>query len=192
MIVLLLGLLLFLGVHSVRIAADAWRSAQIARVGEGKWKGVFSLVSAVGFFLIVWGYSQSRLDPLVLWSPPVWTRHFALLLTFVAFVLIAAAYVPGTRIKAAIGHPMVAGVTLWALAHLIANGMLADVVLFGGFLVWAIALFAFSRRRDRDAGIVYPAGSLSRDALAAAIGGVAWIVFAVWLHLWLIGVRPLG
>ncbi len=192
MIVLLLGLLLFLGVHSVRIAADAWRSAQIARVGEGKWKGVFSLVSAVGFFLIVWGYSQSRLDPLVLWSPPVWTRHFALLLTFVAFVLIAAAYVPGTRIKAAIGHPMVAGVTLWALAHLIANGMLADVVLFGGFLVWAIALFAFSRRRDRDAGTVYPAGSLSRDALAAAIGFVAWIVFALWLHRLLIGVQPLG
>jgi len=81
---------------------------------------------------------------------------------------------------------------LWALAHLFANGMLADVVLFGGFLGWAIALFAFSRRRDREAGIASPAGSLSRDALAAGIGGVAWIVFAVWLHLWLIGVRPLG
>jgi len=192
MIFLLLGLLLFLGIHSVRICATPWRTAQIARVGEGKWKGVFSLVSLIGFFLIVWGYGQARLDPLVLWIPPVWTRHVAALLTFVAFVLIAAAYVSGTRIKAAIGHPMVAGATLWAFAHLIANGMLADVVLFGGFLGWAIALFAFSRRRDRDAGIVYPAGSLSRDALAAAIGGVAWIVFAVWLHLWLIGVRPLG
>jgi len=86
---------------------------------------------------------------------------------------------------------MVAGVTLWAVAHLIANGLLADVVLFGGFLAWAIALFAFSRRRDRDAGTVYPAGSLSRDALAAVIGGVTWSVFVLWLHLWLIGVRPL-
>ena len=192
MIFLLLGLLFFLGVHSVRICAAPWRTAQIARVGEGKWKGVFSLVSLVGFFLIVWGYGQARLDPLMLWNPPVWTRHVAALLTFVAFVLIAAAYVPGTRIKAAIGHPMVAGVTLWALAHLFANGMLADVVLFGGFLVWAIALFTFSRQRDREARTLYPAGSLSRDALAAAIGGVAWIVFALWLHLWLIGVRPLG
>jgi len=191
MIVLLLGLLLFLGVHSVRIGADPWRTAQVARVGERQWKGVFSLVSLVGFFLIVWGYGQARLDPLVLWNSPVWARHAAAMLTFVAFVLIAAAYVPGTRIKAAIGHPMVAGVTLWAVAHLIANGLLADVVLFGGFLAWAIALFAFSRRRDRDAGTVYPAGSLSRDALAAVIGGVTWSVFVLWLHLWLIGVRPL-
>ena len=192
MIFLLLGLLVFLGVHSVRVFADPWRTAQMARVGEGKWKGVFSLASLSGFFLIVWGYGQARLDPLVLWGPPVWTRHVAALLTFVAFVLIAAAYVPGTRIKAAIGHPMVAGVILWAAAHLLANGMLAEVVLFGGFLVWAIALFAISRRRDGEAGIVYPAGSLARDALAAAIGGVAWLVFALWLHLWLIGVRPLG
>ena len=191
MIVLLLGLLLFLGVHSVRIGADPWRTAQVARVGERQWKGVFSLVSLVEFFLIVWGYGQARLDPLVLWNSPVWARHAAAMLTFVAFVLIAAAYVPGTRIKAAIGHPMVAGVTLWAVAHLIANGLLADVVLFGGFLAWAIALFAFSRRRDRDAGTVYPAGSLSRDALAAVIGGVTWSVFVLWLHLWLIGVRPL-
>lgn len=192
MIFLLLGLVLFLGVHSVRIGAAPWRAAQIARVGEGKWKGVFSLVSLVGFFLVVWGYGQARLDPLVLWSPPMWTRHVAAPLTFAAFVLIAAAYVPGTRIKATIGHPMVAGVTVWALAHLIANGMLADVVLFGGFLMWAIALFAISRRRDREAGTVYPAGALSRDALAAVIGGTAWIVFALWLHLRLIGVRPLG
>ncbi len=192
MIFLLLGLLLFLGIHSVRICAAPWRIAQIARVGEGKWKGVFSLVSLVGFFLIVWGYGQARLEPLVLWNPAAWTRHVAAPLTFVAFVLIAAAYVPGTRIKAAIGHPMVAGVTVWAAAHLIANGMLADIVLFGGFMVWAIAAFASSRRRDREAGTVYPAGSLSRDALAAAIAGVVWIVFALWLHLRLIGVRPLG
>jgi len=192
MILLLLGLLLFLGIHSVRIYAAPWRTAQIARVGEGKWKGVFSLVSLVGFFLIVWGFGQARLDPLVLWHPPVWTRHVAALLTFVAFVLIAAAYVPGTWIKAAIGHPMVAGVKVWAVAHLIANGVLADVVLFGGFLVWAIAAFAASRKRDREAGTVYPAGSLSRDAIASLIGGIAWIVFALWLHLRLIGVQPLG
>ena len=192
MVILLFGLILFLGVHSVRIGADSWRTAQIGRVGEGKWKGIYSLVSLAGFFLIVWGYGQARLDPLVLWSPPVWTRHVAAPLTFVAFVLIAAAYVPGTRIKAAIGHPMVAGVKVWAVAHLIANGTLADDVLFGGFLVWAIADFVSSRRRDREAGTVYPAGSLSRDALATVIGGVAWIVFAFWLHLALIGVRPLG
>lgn len=192
MIVLVLGLVIFLGLHSVRIVADDWRGATLARVGEGRWKGVYSMLAAVGLLLIAWGYGLTRTAPVELWSPPVWTRHAASLLTLVSFVLLAAAYVPGTRIKAAVGHPMVVGTKVWAFAHLLANGRLADVVLFGSFLVWAVVLYAASRRRDRRLGIRYTAGPLSRDLVAVAAGGVAWVVFALWLHAWLIGVQPFG
>jgi uncharacterized membrane protein len=187
---LILGLIIFLGVHSVRVVAVDWRTARIERIGEGPWKGLYSLASVVGFVLIVWGYGQARLDPLVLWTPPWWTRHLVPPLTILTFILVAAAYVPGTRIKAWLGSPMVLGVKLWAFAHLIANGTLAATVLFGSFLAWAIVDFASSRRRDRAAGVVYPAGSLARDAMSILIGIVAWVVFAFWLHGWLIGVRP--
>lgn len=192
MILLLTGLLIFLASHSVRIFAEDWRTARVASMGEQKWKSVFSLVSIVGFVLIVVGYGQARLDPVVLYAPPVWTRHLAALLTIPAFVLLVAAYVKGTRIKASIGHPMVAGVKIWAFAHLISNGTLADVLLFGSFLAWAVLDYLAARRRDRAAGTVYPVGPLSRDILAVAIGLVAWAVFAMWLHGVLIGVRPFG
>jgi uncharacterized membrane protein len=192
MTALTVGLLIFLGTHSVRIFADDWRTRQIARLGEGKWKGLYSVVSAVGLVLIVWGFGLARSEPTFLWTPPLWTRHVAALLTVPAFTLVAAAYVPGNRIKARLGHPMVAGVKVWAFAHLLANGTLAGVVLFGAFLAWAVADFASARRRDRRAGTVYPSGSLARDAVAAIIGLGAWAVFAFFLHGWLIGVRPFG
>ncbi len=192
MTVLILGLLLFLGAHSVRIFADDWRSRQIARLGGGKWKGLYSAVSAVGLVLIIWGYGLARTDPVLLWSPPLWTRHVAALLTVPAFILLAAAYVPGNRIKAKVGHPMLAGVKVWAFAHLLANGTAAAVVLFGAFLVWAIAAFATARQRDRRAGTVYPAGALARDAVAVIVGLIAWAAFAFLLHQWLIGTRPFG
>ena len=192
MTTLVTGLVLFLGVHCVRIVADDWRSAQIARIGERKWKGLYALLSVVGFVLLVWGYGQARLDPVVLWNPPAWMRHVGALLTLPAFVLVVAGNMRGTRMKAALGHPMVLGVKLWAFAHLIANGTLAAVVLFGSFLVWAIVDFASLRRRDRALGTVYPPGSIRRDLLALAIGVVAWVAFAFWLHGLLFGVRPFG
>jgi uncharacterized membrane protein len=190
MIVLVLGLAIFLGVHSLRIFADDWRSAQMGRIGENAWKGLYSLFSLVGLVLIIWGYGLSRSTPVELWSPPVFTRHLSGLLMLLSFVLLAAAYVPGTRIRQVLGHPMVLGVKTWAFAHLIANGRLGDLVLFGAFLLWAIVLYAASRRRDRKAGTVRPRGSASRDALAVVIGIVAWAAFAFWLHAALIGVRP--
>jgi len=190
MIVLVLGLAIFLGVHSLRVFADDWRAAQIGRIGENAWKGLYSLFSLVGLVLIIWGYGLSRSTPVELWSPPVFTRHLSGLLMLLSFVLLAAAYVPGTRIQQVLGHPMVLGVKTWAFAHLIANGRLGDLVLFGAFLVWAIVLYAASRRRDRKAGTVRPRGSASRDALAVVIGIVAWAAFAFWLHAALIGVRP--
>jgi len=189
---LVLGLAIFLGTHSVRIFAESWRGARVAAMGLNAWKGIYSVASILGFVLLVWGYSVARGTPVVLYSPPVWTKHVAALLTIPAFILLAAAYVPGTRIKRAVGHPMVAGVKSWALAHLLANGTLADVVLFGAFLVWAIADYIAARRRDRAAGTVYVVGPITRDATAVVVGLIAWAVFAFWLHGALIGVRPFG
>lgn len=187
---LILGLLLFLGTHSLRIVADGWRAQRIARLGENGWKGLYSLASALGLGLVVWGYGLARAEPVVLWAPPGWTRHLAALLTLPAFILIAAAYLPGNRIKAAVGHPMVAGVKVWAIAHLISNGNLADALLFGAFLLWAVADFRSARQRDRAAGVRYPAGSAARDGMVIAAGAGAWALFAGFLHAWLIGVRP--
>lgn len=192
MTLLLLGLALFLGVHSTRIVADGWRTATIARVGEKPWKGIYSLLSIAGFVLLVIGYGAARQSPVVLFAPPVWTRHLAALLTIPAFVLLAAAYVPGNAIKRAVGHPMMAGVKVWALAHLIANGTLADVLLFGTFLAWAVLGFIAARRRDRAAGTTYRVGPGSRTAIAVVVGLVAWAVFAFALHRPLIGVAPFG
>ena len=187
---LILGLVLFLGVHSVRIVADPWRSAQIANIGEMRWKGVYSLLSAVGLGLIIWGYGLARAGDVVLWVPPLPMRHLAAALTLPAFILLVAAYLPGSHLKAKVGHPMVAGVKLWALAHLLANGNRADALLFGAFLAWAIADFIAARRRDRIAGRTYPVCCWTRDASVVAIGTLAWAVFAIWGHAWLIGVAP--
>jgi len=189
MTLLVLGLAIFLGSHSVRVFADGWRTARVKSMGEQKWKMVYSLVSIAGFVLVVIGYGQARAAGVALYAPPAWGRAGASLLTLVAFVLLAAAYVKGTRIKAAVGHPMVAGVKVWAFAHLLANGNLADVVLFGAFLAWAVLDYVAARRRDRAAGTVYPVGPVSRDVIAVVAGLVAWAVFAMWLHGPLIGVR---
>jgi uncharacterized membrane protein len=190
MFILVLGLVIFLGVHSTRVLAEGWRLQQVERLGERRWKGLYTLASLSGLALIVWGFGLARHQPVVLWSPPAWTRHVAALLVLVAFVLVTAAYVPGTRIKAAIGHPMLAGVKVWALAHLLANGTLADLLLFGSFLLWAVVAFVSSRRRDRAAGTSYPAAGLGRDGLAVVVGIVAWALFAHFGHRWLIGVDP--
>ena len=192
MIYLVLGLVLFLGVHSSRMLAGDWREHTVQRLGTGPWKGVYSLLSLAGLVLLIWGYGQARQMPVQLWSPPVAMRHVAALLTLVAFILWAAAYVPGNQIKARLHHPMVLGVKTWALAHLLANGTLSGGVLFGSFLAWAVALFVVSRKRDRAMGTVYPAGTAGRTALTVLVGLLAWAAFAMWLHgLW-IGVRPLG
>jgi len=192
MLLLILGLVVFLGVHSVRLFADPWRSRQIAALGQNAWKGLFSVLSIGGFVLVVVGFGQARQHPQLLYVPPVWLRHANALFTLTAFVLVAAAYVPRNHVKAAVGHPMLAGVKIWALGHLLAAGMLHDVILFGAFLVWAMADFTASRRRDRRAGVVYPPGTLAGDLLAAAIGFGAWAAFAFWLHARWIGVAPFG
>ena len=189
---LILGLILFLGVHSLRMVGEGWRTRARASAGEATFKGVYSVLSILGFALIVWGFGVARQSPVQLWSPPVAMRHVAALLTLVSFILLAAAYVPGNSIKARLHHPMVLGVKVWALAHLLANGNLAHGVLFGSFLVWAIWNFAASRRRDRLTGVTYPPGKGSATAITVVVGIAAWLAFALFLHGWLIGVRPFG
>lgn len=189
---LILGLLIFLGAHSVRIVADDWRTQTRARIGALPWKGLYAVVSLLGFVLIVWGFGLVRQQPVQLWSPPVALRHLASLLTLLSFVLWVAAYVPGNIIKERIHHPMVVGVKVWALAHLLANGNLGHVILFGSFLVWAIVDFISARRRDRALGTRYPGGTAGATGITVALGVAAWIAFALWLHGLLIGVRPLG
>lgn len=192
MLLLILGLILFLGMHSARLFAADKRASFIAAKGPLAWKGIYALVSIVGFVLIIYGYGQARMSPTWLWISPVWTRHLAALLTIPAFILIVATYIPGSCIKARVGHPMLLGVKFWALAHLIANGSLADLLLFGGFLAWATALFVVSRKRDRAAGVSYGKGRPVMDAVVVVVGLVAWAAFAFYLHGAWIGVKPMG
>ena len=191
MALLAIGLLIFLGVHSIRMAIPEWRERKIDRLGEGPWKGLYSLASLFGFALIIVGFGDAGVqDPI--WQPPFFMRHVTALLVLIAFILIAAAYVPGSRIKPALGHPMVLGLKSWAFGHLLSNGQPRDLLLFGAFLVWSVIAYTNMRRRDRAAGVVYPAGTLKGDVIVVAVGVIGWALFAFVLHGLLIGVRPLG
>jgi len=192
MLILLLGLAIFLTNHSVRLVAPGWREGFIAEYGEKTWKLLYSVFSIAGLVLIVYGYGLSRSDPVFVWNPPLATRHVAALLVLLAFILLAAASIKGNHFKAKLGHPMYAGVKLWAFAHLIANGRLGDILLFGAFLAWAIAGFSINRRRDRLAGVAPVAANGKQTMIAVVAGTLAWAVFTFWLHRLLIGVPPIS
>ena len=191
MALLVLGLIVFFGIHSVRVWGEPWRLRQIATRGAGTWKLAYSVASLAGLALLIWGYGAARVDSPVLWTPPHFLRAVTALLVLVAFVLLAASGVPG-RIKAALGHPMTLGIKTWAFAHLLSNGSLADVLLFGSFLAWSVLVFSAARRRDRAAGVQRTPGRLTYDATAVVVGALAWVAFARWGHQWLIGVNPMG
>lgn len=190
MAVLLLGLVIFLGVHSVSIVNEPWRDRMVARMGEWPWKGLYALAAISGFVLIVWGYGLARYDPVVLYAPPLWLRHVTILLLVPVFPLLLAAYLPG-RIQAAARHPMLLATKLWAVAHLLANGMLADVVLFGAFLAWAVVDWISMKSRTQRS---IPSAPTSRvNDIIVLVGGLAlYVAFVLWLHTWLIGVSPIG
>lgn len=190
MLVLLIGLVIFLGVHSIGLFAHDWRQDRVERLGLQRWKGIYALIALVGLVLVIWGFGQARMAPTWLWVPPVWTRHLAALLTIPAFILLVATYLPGSHIKARVGHPMLLGVKFWAIAHLLANGTLHEMVLFGAFLAWAVALYIVLRRRDREAGVQRVAVGASRDIAVVVVGLALWALFAVKLHELLIGVPP--
>jgi uncharacterized membrane protein len=186
MIFLISGLVIFLGIHSISIVAPAARDRWAAAMGPNLWRGVYSLISLAGFVLLVHGYGLARQSPTVLYVPPLWLRHVVLLLMLPVFPLLFAAYLPG-RIKSALKHPMLVAVKTWALAHLLANGMLADVLLFGGFLAWAVVdRISLKRRVARP---IAGASASPWNDVIAIIGGLAvYGVTLLWLHRVLIGV----
>ena len=178
MLTLSLGLLLFLGVHSLQALAPDWRAQRQAQWGEWGYKGVYSLISLAGIALIVMGYAQTRTEPVLLWTPPRALVHASMLLMGLSMVLLVAAYWPGNRIRIRLRHPL-------------ANGSLADLLLFGAFLLWAVAVFRSARRRPAPAAAT--PGRLGATLLTVAVGGALWALF-LWggLHARWIGVNPLG
>jgi uncharacterized membrane protein len=188
---LIIGLLLFFGVHSVAIFAPAWRNAMAARLGDAPWKALYSIVSVIGFILLVHGYAAARAEPIVLYSPPMWTRHLAALLMLPVFPLLFAAYLPG-RIKSAVKHPMLTATKAWALAHLLANGTLADVLLFGGFLAWAVLdRIAVGKRSVPQKTLLPAVASRFNDVIAVVGGLIVYVIFVAWAHQRFIGVAPM-
>ena len=200
MALLILGLVLFLGAHSTRIFAENWRQAVLERLGDKAYKGVYTLVSLVGFGLLIYGFDQVRWESPALWTPPLWVKHVAALLMLLSLVLLACAYAPRNAIKAKLHHPMVLSVKVWALAHLLANPRVADVVLFGAFLLWSVLDFRAARKRDRlaaaaseEAGtLVVPEVSAAATWRAVGIGVVVWSFLLSHGHVLLFGVSPLG
>lgn len=189
MTLLIIGLALFFATHSVAIVNEPWRNAMVARLGLGPWKGLYSLVSIAGFLLIVKGYAAARADPIVLYTPPGWLAHLALLLMLIVFPLLLATYLPG-RIKTRAKHPLLSATKFWALAHLFANGTLADVLLFGGFLLWAgVDRISVKHRAPR----AVPAAPASKynDAIVIAGGLALYALFVLWAHRYLFGVSPI-
>ena len=189
MIYLVLGLVLFLGVHSISIVAPAWRDRTQARLGNA-WRGLYSLISIAGVIFIVWGYGIARRTPVMLYAPPAWTHYITAVLMLPVFTLFLAAYLPG-RIKGALKHPMLLSVMLWAVAHLIATAMLANVVLFGSFLVWAIVDRISFRWRTQRPLPMAPSTKMN-DGIAIVAGLLVYFVFEHWLHVRWIGVQPLA
>lgn len=191
MLFLILGLILLIGMHLLPVAAPHTRDAFTARHGRMAWRILFSLTSLAGLVLVVWGFGETRSHPVFLWTPPLWTRHAAVLLNLVAVILVTAGYVPGNHLKKALAQPQYAGIKLWALAHLLANGRLGDVILFGAVLAWAVIAFAITRRRDRSLGVVHAPGTGSGTLFTVLAGAAAWALITFSLHRLVIGVPPI-
>jgi len=206
---LILGLILFLGAHSVRIWADGWRNQTIEAYGEKAFKGVYALVSILGFYLLVVGYGEARLQTVALWNPPIFTKHISMLLMLLSSILLVATYIPRNHFKMRLGHPMVLSVKVWALSHLLANGNLADLVLFGSFLIWAVLNFRSARARDRalllNLNVTEEAAGESiaesesahqpklLSTIITLVGGMAiWVLITFVLHAKIVGVSPMG
>ncbi len=189
MLLFIVGLVVFLGIHSVAIVAPAWRDAQVAR-HEGAWKGIYSLISLVGLVLLIYGYGMARQVTPVVWSPPTFMRHIALLVMLPVFPLFLAAYLPG-RIKTMAKHPMLLSVKFWTLAHLLANGTLVDMILFGAFLAWAVADRIAVKKRPVPRVVPGAPPSAANDAIALIGGLVVYAAFIAGVHRWMVGVSPL-
>ncbi|HSV59015.1 MAG TPA: NnrU family protein [Variovorax sp.] len=191
MSLLVLGLIVFLGVHSVSIVAPAWRDAQVERRGERVWKGLYALASLAGLILLIYGYGAARQTPVVLYTPPPLMRHIAMLLMLPVFPLLFAAYLPG-RMQRSVKHPFLLAAMLWAAAHLLANGTLADVALFGAFLAWAVADRVSVGKRAVPHRVPGAPPNSRNDILALVGGLLVYGVLLLWAHVWLTGVPLLA
>ena len=189
MTLLIAGLILFLGTHSISIFAEGFRDSMAAKSEIG-WKVIYSLLSLAGFVLLVMGYADARLGATVLYTPPMWLKHVSALLLLPVFILFWAPYLPG-RIKTATKHPQLVALKLWAVAHLLVNGSVADIVLFGSFLAWAVIDRISLKRRQPRAVMGAPAGAIN-DVILVVVGLATYVVFAMWLHVRWIGVAPFG
>jgi uncharacterized membrane protein len=187
---LVAGLILFFAAHSASIVAESWRDRMVARLGEMRWQGLYSLVAAVGLILIVQGYGAARGTTAVVYAPPLWTHHVTFLFMLPVFPLLIATYLPG-RIRAATRHPMLLAVMLWSVGHLAANGTVADLLLFGAFLVWAVADRVSMAYRTPRPIRGLPPGALN-DVIAVVAGLGVYVVLIFWAHAWLFGVSPLA
>ena len=191
MSLLIIGLIIFLGSHSSRIFAEPWRNHMIDRLGEVKWKGLYTIASLIGLVLVVIGYGQARQAPIVLWQPAPYLIHISILLNLVAFIFLAASSPSNNAIRLKLKHPMILGVKVWALAHLLANGTLVDLILFGSFLLWAVLDFRSARKRPihmPEKAVI----STKATITVVVTGIVIWAAFIFGLHQYLIGVSPLG
>ena len=192
MIVLVAGLVAFFLVHAIPMQTGL-RARLTASLGAGAYKGLFSVVAGIGLVLIIVGYGQLQTNPdqnPELWQPPFWLRHVTHALMLPALVLLVAAYVP-SRIRDVTRHPMLAAIKLWALAHLIANGDLASVVLFGSFLAYAVVDRISVKRRAARGPIGDRLGTPAGDAIAVAGGLAAYAILVAFAHQWLFGVAPI-
>lgn len=187
MLQLLLGIALFFGMHSVAIVALPLRDRMAAKSEMG-WKALYAIASLIGIVLMVRGYAELRLTPTVLYVPPIGLRHVAAVLMLPAFAFFMAPYFPG-RIKTALKHPQLIAVKTWALAHLLVNGNLADVLLFGSFLIWAVVDRVSMKKR-----VVRPLPgapeSKANDVIIVAVGLLLYVGFVMWGHEALIGMKP--
>jgi uncharacterized membrane protein len=189
--VMILGLILFLGVHTLTTQREL-RGRVVASMGEGGYKIGYALVSLLGLALIVWGFAHYRAAGMIdVWDPPKALKHIALALMLPAVILVVAAYIRG-RIYTTLKHPMLSGVKLWAAAHLLANGDLGSIILFGSFLGWAV-FDRISLKRRTDAGAPpIPVGGIGNDLIAVAVGIVAYLALVFAFHPVVIGVPVIG
>ena len=189
--IMILGLVVFLGSH-VFVTLRGHRAAVIARFGEGAYKGLFSLVSLIGIILIGYGFARYRANEWIdIWLPPPWTRHLTDALVWPAIICILAAYIPG-QIKRVLKHPMLVGVKLWAVAHLIANGDLGSIILFGSFLAWAVYDRITLKRRSDPGAPPIPAGGFRNDFIAVVAGTAVYFALGFWFHPLVIGRTVFG
>ncbi|MEM9330098.1 MAG: NnrU family protein [Pseudomonadota bacterium] len=186
---LVAGLFVFLGIHSTRMLAPAWRESFIEARGEAPWKGMYTITSIAGMALLVWGYGQARFDNVFLYASPVWLSHLQLLLMVPVMILLVASNLPAGRIKKAVKNPMLIAIKIWAIGHILVNGDLASLLLFGTFLIWAVFLVINTNRRNEPRPETV---SVRSDVISVVAGVIAWVVFIFWLHEVITGVPAIA